>query len=100
MLILRLGLEQLVLNDSHQTGTCEVELEGEIRSVHFNSLAVRFVVDVLISATKGSGIARCDEEVEILGCRRGEIDESRTAMSFMEGLAYDENYTHLGFFLP
>jgi len=98
--IIRLTLKQLVLDGSHQTGTREVELDGEIRSIHFDRLAVGFVVYVLVSATKGGGIARCDEEVQILGRRRGEIDEPTKPVSLMTGPYARQEHTNLGFFFP
>jgi len=82
-------LEQLVFDGPHQARTYEVELEGEIRSIHLGRLAVRFVINVLVSTAKGSGIARFEEGVQILGCCRGEIDESRKTISLMEVPAYD-----------
>jgi len=90
-LILRPTLEQLVLDGSHQAGTDEVELDDEIRSIHFDRLAVRFVVNVLFSAAKGGGLARCGEVVEIFGSHRGEIDESKKPLSPKMALAYDGN---------
>jgi hypothetical protein len=82
-------LEQLVLDGSHQSRTYEVELEGEIRGIHLDCLAIRFIVNVLASATKGSGIARFEEEVQILGCCSGKIDESRKTISFTDVPAQD-----------
>ena len=61
--LFHLTLEQLVLNCPNQTRSYEVELHGEVRSIHFECLAIRFVVYILISATKHGGIARCGEEV-------------------------------------
>jgi len=46
-------------------------------------------VDVLVSAAKGSGIARRDEEVQIFGRCRREIDESTKLMLLTEADAYD-----------
>jgi hypothetical protein len=77
-------LEQLVLDGSHQARTYEVELEGEVRGIHLDRLAIRFVVNVPVSATKGSGIARFEEEVQILGCCSGEIYESKKTISLTD----------------
>ena len=63
VLVLRLTLNQLVLDSSHQTRTVEVELDGEVRSIHLDCLAVRFVMDVFVPATERGGITRCGEEV-------------------------------------
>lgn len=80
-------MERLVLDSPHQPRTCEVEGDDEIRRIHFERLAVRFVIDFLTPATKGSGIARCEEEVQFLGRCGGEIDKSRKTILLMEALA-------------
>jgi len=89
--LLRLALKQLVLYGPYQARTCEVELDGKIRSIHFEGFAVRFVVDVLASTTERRGIARCDEEFQIFGRRRGEIDEPVEQRSTTEALTFDQN---------
>ena len=76
--------EQLFLDGLHYPKSREVELDGEIRSIHFDSLPVRFVVDVLVSAAEGGRGAHGGEEVQILGRRRSEIDESAKPMLLME----------------
>jgi hypothetical protein len=81
VLILHPALKQPIFDGSHQARTSEVELDDEIRGIHFERLAVRFVVDVLVSATKGSGVACRQEEVQILRRCRGEIDEPKKTMS-------------------
>jgi len=85
------ALEQLVLEAFHYPRTRKVELGGKIRNVHVDSLAIGFVVDVLISATKGSGIACCGEEDQIFGRRRRKIDEAVEQISLTEGAVYDRN---------
>ena len=85
--------EQLVFDSLHYPGTYEVELDGEIRSIHFNGLAVRFVVDILVPATKGGGGACCGEKVQILGRRRHEIYESARLMSPWRPFHTIETYT-------
>jgi len=83
--------EQLILDGFNYTGTREVKLDGEIRSIHFCCLAVRFVVDVLVSATEGGRGARCGQEVQIFGRRRRKIDEPTKRMSSTGAIAYEDN---------
>ena len=98
--IVLLALEQLILDGSHQVGTYDVEADDEIRSIHFEHLTVKFSMQVLVSVIRGGDTACSEEVVQILGCYRGEIDESRKTISLMGVPAYDGNHTHLGFFLP
>ena len=86
VLILCTVLKQLVLDGSHQARTREVGMDDEIRGIHLERLAVGFVVDVLVSATKCGGIACREEEVQILGGCRGEIDESKKTIWLMGAL--------------
>lgn len=76
-LVLRLTVKQLALDGSNQVRTCEVKVNGEIGGIHFDSLAISFVVDVLIPTAKRSGIACCGEEVQILGSCIGKIYKSK-----------------------
>jgi len=81
----------LVLDSSHYTRTNEVELDGEIRSIHFDCLAVRFVVDVLVSTTNGGRGACCGQEVQIFGRRRRKIDEPTKPTPSTEAVVYEGN---------
>jgi len=92
----RFTLKQLILDCSHQTGTCEIELDGEVRSIHFDRLAVRFVANALVPATERGRIARCGEEVQISGRRRGKIHESAKTRSLIEAPGYNWNIHTLG----
>jgi hypothetical protein len=60
---IRLVSKQLVFDGSNQVGASEVEANGEIGCIHFEGLAVRFIVDVLVPATKCGWISRGGEEV-------------------------------------
>jgi len=83
--------EQLVLDGFQQARTHKIELDSEIRGIDFDCLAVRFVVDVLVSATEGGGGARCGQEVQIFGRRRRKIDEPSKQAPSTEAIAYEGN---------
>ena len=85
MLVFHPASKQLAFDGLYQAGTYEVKLDGEVRSIHFDRLAIRFIVHVFVSATEGGGVASCEEEVQILGRRRGELDESGETASGTEG---------------
>jgi len=52
-------------------------MDNKIGGIHFERLAVRLVVDVLVSAIKGSRFTGRQEGVQVLGRCGGEIDESK-----------------------
>ena len=75
-LIIRLALEQLVFDGSHQVRIYDVGADDEIRGIHFEHLTLRFSMDILFSVTGSSETARREEVVQIIGRYGGEIDES------------------------
>ena len=81
--------EQLVLDSPHNARTREVELDGKIRSIHFDRLAVGFIVDVLFAATEGGRGARSGQEVQIFGRRGRKIDEPTKPTSPTEAIAQE-----------
>ena len=96
--LFRITKEQLVLKGFQYAGTHEIELDGEVRSTHFDRLPVRFVMDLLASATEGDGIACCGKQFQMFGCRGRKVDEPMRQMLQMEALAQDGNVLRtLGF---
>jgi len=99
-LIIRLALEELVFDGSHQVRIHDVGANDEIRSIHFEHLTMRFPVDIFVSTAGGGETARREEVVQILGRYGGEIYESGKTISLVKVPAYEGSHTHLGFFLP
>lgn len=96
--IIRLTVEQPILECSNQVGTHEVEANGKVGGIHFVGLALRPGADGSFPVTRRGGIACCGKEVQILWSQRGEINESGEPRSIMDGCGCEENHTYLGVF--
>ena len=70
-----LALEQLLLDDLDETHTGGIELYGEVRGVHLDRLAIRFIVNIFLAPTEGSGIGCSGESVDFLRGRGSKVDE-------------------------
>lgn len=74
--VLLLTVKQLALDGSNQIRACEIEVNGKIGGIHFDGLAVTFIIYIFVPAAKSGGVTLFGQKVEIVRSRRGEIDES------------------------
>ena len=97
---LHLAPEQLFLDDLDEPRTDGIKLGGEVRGVHLDRLTIGFIVNVLLTTTERSEIARGRELVDLLQSCGRKVDEPDRRMVGVSYLTFRRKPINIPRVLP